>query len=186
MDVPCIVQWNDLSLVAEARGSHGNDARPQRVATELGRRANAPAQAGRRIVIASSILLDERSHQKGLVVQIVDTTELVVARARQADASRDLNEANEKLILAGLREQVLAERAKRSEARVKAVLARESLLANASRLLASSLDYNITLQRWHASPCRILPTGVWWTSLLVVRSNNSPLLTWIPRSTTLA
>jgi signal transduction histidine kinase len=98
-------------------------------------------------VIASPIWLEERSDQRGLVVQIIDTTELVVMRAGQAEAVGDLKEANQKLILSGLREQELAQRAQRSEQELKAILARESLLAKASTLLDSSLDYRVTLQK---------------------------------------
>ncbi|WP_433933478.1 ATP-binding protein [Sorangium cellulosum] len=67
-------------------------------------------------------LLDERARQRGLVVQILDTTEQVRARAREAQAARDLQEANEKLILAGIREQELADRANQSAAELRELL----------------------------------------------------------------
>ncbi|XXY45772.1 ATP-binding protein [Sorangium sp. So ce269] len=68
-------------------------------------------------------LLHERDHQLGLLVQIVDTTEQVAARAREALATQELKEANERLIVAGLREQELADRANQSAAELKALLA---------------------------------------------------------------
>ncbi|WP_437690209.1 ATP-binding protein [Sorangium sp. So ce176] len=67
-------------------------------------------------------LLDERARQRGLVVQILDTTEQVMARAREAQAARDVQEANEKLIVAGIREQELADRANQSAAELRALL----------------------------------------------------------------
>lgn len=103
------------------------------------------AEACHGTVIVTPILLDER--RGGLVVQIIDTTELVESRAFQAEALRDLKEANEKLLIAGIREQDLADRARSSEAEVKALLARESFLARASTLLSSSLDQAATLQQ---------------------------------------
>ncbi|WP_438031172.1 PAS domain-containing sensor histidine kinase [Sorangium sp. So ce233] len=67
-------------------------------------------------------LLDERARQRGLVVQILDTTEQVTARAREAQAARDVQEANEKLIVAGIREQELADQANQSAAELRALL----------------------------------------------------------------
>ncbi|XXT20896.1 ATP-binding protein [Sorangium sp. So ce429] len=67
-------------------------------------------------------LLDERARKRGLVVQILDTTEQVTARAREAQAAQDVKEANEKLIVAGIREQELAERASQSAAELRALL----------------------------------------------------------------
>ncbi|WP_437735004.1 ATP-binding protein [Sorangium sp. So ce1335] len=67
-------------------------------------------------------LLGERTRQRGLVVQILDTTEQVTARAREAQAARDLQEANERLLVAGIREQELAERASQSAAELRALL----------------------------------------------------------------
>ncbi|XYH99277.1 ATP-binding protein [Sorangium sp. So ce1128] len=67
-------------------------------------------------------LLDEQARHRGLVVQILDTTGQVTVRAREAQAARDLQEANEKLIVAGIREQELAERASQSAAGLRALL----------------------------------------------------------------
>ncbi|WP_438008079.1 ATP-binding protein [Sorangium sp. So ce321] len=67
-------------------------------------------------------LLDERARQRGLVVQLLDTTEQVAVRAREAQAARDVKEANEKLIVAGIREQELAERAGQSATELRALL----------------------------------------------------------------
>ncbi|WP_437756912.1 PAS domain-containing sensor histidine kinase [Sorangium sp. So ce1389] len=67
-------------------------------------------------------LLDDRARLRGLLVQILDTTEQVTARACEAQAARDLQEANEKLIVAGIREQELAERAIQSAAELRALL----------------------------------------------------------------
>ena len=67
-------------------------------------------------------LLDERA-RRGLVVQILDNTEQVAARAREAQAARDLKEANERLIVAGIREQELADQASQRSAELTALLA---------------------------------------------------------------
>ncbi|WP_437928559.1 ATP-binding protein [Sorangium sp. So ce291] len=67
-------------------------------------------------------LLDERARKRGLVVQLLDTTAQVTVRAREAQAARDAKEANEKLIVAGIREQELAERASQSAAELRALL----------------------------------------------------------------
>ncbi|WP_437653665.1 ATP-binding protein [Sorangium sp. So ce1182] len=87
-------------------------------------------------------LLDERARRRGLVVQILGMTEQLTARAREArarearareararearareaEAARDLKDANEKLIVAGIREQELAERASQSAAELRALL----------------------------------------------------------------
>ncbi|WP_437623848.1 PAS domain-containing sensor histidine kinase [Sorangium sp. So ce1151] len=64
----------------------------------------------------------ERGRPRGLVVQILDTTAQVMARAREAQAAQDLQDANEKLIVAGIREQELAERAGQSAAELRALL----------------------------------------------------------------
>ncbi|WP_437486638.1 PAS domain-containing sensor histidine kinase [Sorangium sp. So ce1014] len=64
-------------------------------------------------------LLDER----GLLVQILDTTGQVTGRAREAQAARDLKEANERLLVAGIREQELADEASQRAAEIKALLA---------------------------------------------------------------
>ncbi|WP_437288867.1 PAS domain-containing sensor histidine kinase [Sorangium sp. So ce406] len=54
-------------------------------------------------------LLDERACQRGLIVQILDTTEQVAARAREAQAARELSEAGERVReLELVREQCLS------------------------------------------------------------------------------
>ncbi|WP_159396653.1 sensor histidine kinase [Sorangium cellulosum] len=68
-------------------------------------------------------LRDERGRPRGLSVQILDATEQVRARAREAEAARELKEANDRLIVAGIREQELADRANQSAAELKALLA---------------------------------------------------------------
>ncbi|WP_437814925.1 ATP-binding protein [Sorangium sp. So ce1078] len=67
-------------------------------------------------------LLDERARQRGLIVQILDTTGLAAARAREAQAAEDLKEANERLIVAGIREQELADEASQRAAELRALL----------------------------------------------------------------
>ncbi|WP_437835631.1 ATP-binding protein [Sorangium sp. So ce1153] len=67
-------------------------------------------------------LLDERARHRGLVVQIIDTTRRVMARAREVQAARDLQDTNERLIVEGIREQELAERASQSAAELRALL----------------------------------------------------------------
>jgi signal transduction histidine kinase len=80
----------------------------------------------------------------GLLVQLIERTD---SETQYASLMCELKEANEKLLLATLREQGLADQASRGEAEVKSMLARESLLARASSLLGGSLDYGETLQQ---------------------------------------
>jgi len=62
-------------------------------------------------------------------------------------SNSDYTEANESLLLVGLRERALAEEAKRSTLEVRELLEREHLLAEASALLGSSLHYENTVQK---------------------------------------
>jgi len=62
-------------------------------------------------------------------------------------SGRDYAEANESLLLVGLRERSLADEAKRSAAELREVLEREHFLAEASAILGSSLHYASTVQK---------------------------------------
>ena len=66
--------------------------------------------------------LDEQARCKGLLVCLLDTTEQVRARHRAAQAAAEAQQANEALLLAGLREQELAERALQQAAEMNALL----------------------------------------------------------------
>lgn len=67
-------------------------------------------------------LLAEHAHRRGLLVRLIDTTEQTVARLLEAQRAEEVKQANEALLIAGLREQALAERATRQKEEVNALL----------------------------------------------------------------
>ncbi|MBI3910554.1 MAG: SpoIIE family protein phosphatase [Armatimonadetes bacterium] len=76
---------------------------------------------------------------QGLVIQVTDTTEAVLARRRYQQAAAEIREINERLVIASLRQQELA-------AQAQAAQRRAAFLAQAGRLLATSLEYEVILQ----------------------------------------
>jgi len=82
---------------------------------------------------------DIQGNLEGLVLQVNDTTDQVLAHRRSEQAALEMREINEQLLITGIREQ---------EARAEAEAARQSFafLAEASTLLATSLDYETTLK----------------------------------------
>ncbi|HWP35605.1 MAG TPA: PAS domain-containing sensor histidine kinase [Thermodesulfobacteriota bacterium] len=74
-----------------------------------------------------------------VAVEVTDTTERVQMRQQTADALEHLREINERLLLAGVREWQLAQEA-------EAARERAAFLAEVSTELATSLDYEPTLE----------------------------------------
>lgn len=67
-------------------------------------------------------VLDEHARCQGLMLWLLDTTEQVLARRWQAQMVEEARRANEALLLAGLREQELAEQALRKTEEMNALL----------------------------------------------------------------
>jgi PAS domain S-box-containing protein len=67
-------------------------------------------------------LFDEQARRQGLMIWLIDTTEQVQARRREAQMVEEAAQVNEALLLAGLREQELAERAQRKTDEMNALL----------------------------------------------------------------
>jgi signal transduction histidine kinase len=91
------------------------------------------------LTVTCQPLHDGADRVEGALLQAVDVTAAVRARSDAETAAGGLREANERLILAGLREQAVAEAA--DDARRRA-----TLLAESSRHLSASFDYERTLQ----------------------------------------
>jgi signal transduction histidine kinase len=83
----------------------------------------------------------------GLVVHVLETTKLSGGRSQPAQSAQELREANERLLLASLREQELTERANQATHALEQVLQRKSMLAEANALLSASLDLGETLKK---------------------------------------
>lgn len=71
-------------------------------------------------------LLDEHARRQGLMVWLIDTTEQVRARQQEAQLVAEAAQANGALLLAGLREQGLAEQAQQKTDEMNALLANVS------------------------------------------------------------
>ncbi|WP_437904026.1 PAS domain-containing sensor histidine kinase [Sorangium sp. So ce327] len=111
--------------------------------TELASELVYPAAGGRTGHCFAVVcpVLDGRARSWGLCVRLVDTTAQVTARIELAQLAAEVRQANEALVLAGLREQQLAERATQlyQEAQT-ATRAREGLLAIVSHDLKAPLS----------------------------------------------
>ena len=68
-------------------------------------------------------------------------------RAMNSERAQELRTANERLLVAGLEQQEVAERAQREAEAVTRQLGRQKLLSDASALLDTTLDVRATLQR---------------------------------------
>jgi PAS domain S-box-containing protein len=79
-------------------------------------------EAQRYFTAIASPVLNEHSGERGLLVQVLDTTEQVVARAAEERAATEARLANEALVFAGLRELEMAEAARRENARWNALV----------------------------------------------------------------
>ncbi|WP_437974242.1 ATP-binding protein [Sorangium sp. So ce295] len=102
--------------------------------------ADAGGRTGHCLAVVSPVL-DGRARSRGLCVRLIDTTAQVTARIELAQLAAEVRQANEALVLAGLREQQLAERATQlyQEAQT-ATRAREDLLATVSHDLKAPLS----------------------------------------------
>jgi signal transduction histidine kinase len=121
--------------------------------------AAAGGRTGHCIAVVCPIL-DARARQRGLCVRLVDTTAQVTEGIELAQMAAEVRQANEALVLAGLREQQLAERATRlyQEAQ-SATRAREDLLAIVSHDIKAPLSAMITsIELLRSAPVRD-PTG---------------------------
>lgn len=67
-------------------------------------------------------LFDDQARRQGLMIWLIDTTEQVRARRREAQMVEEAARVNEALLLAGLREQELAEQAQRKTEEMNALL----------------------------------------------------------------
>ncbi|WP_438039097.1 ATP-binding protein [Sorangium sp. So ce128] len=102
--------------------------------------ASAGGRTGHCLAVVSPVL-DGRARSWGLCVRLIDTTVQVTAGIELAQMAAEVRQANEALVLAGLREQQLAERATQlyQEAQ-SATRAREDLLAIVSHDLRAPLS----------------------------------------------
>jgi signal transduction histidine kinase len=89
----------------------------------------------------------QSTREHALLVQVIDTTEQVRLRERESMAVREALEVNQRLVLAAIREQELADEAHSRTAQVRRLLDEKILLARVSGLLMSSLDPSVTLHQ---------------------------------------
>ncbi len=76
-----------------------------------------------RFVTALASPVENDTHELGLFVHLVDTTDAVVARVTKERIAADVQQANEALLISGLREQEAAERARGETERWNALVA---------------------------------------------------------------
>ncbi|MDB4973230.1 MAG: sensor signal transduction histidine kinase [Myxococcaceae bacterium] len=87
-----------------------------------------------------------RGAEPNMMIQVVDTTTLTQRRNAASQEAVELKLANERLLLASLREQQLAERAAAATREVERLLQRKSVLSEVNALLSSSLELGDTLR----------------------------------------
>jgi signal transduction histidine kinase len=87
------------------------------------------------------------AYELTVLIQVVDTTVLVQSRSEAGQAAAELRLANERLLLASLREHELAEQAASAHREIARLLQRKSVMAEVNTLLSSSLELPETLQR---------------------------------------
>jgi signal transduction histidine kinase len=99
------------------------------------------------IVYGTTFLTDIPGPAGMLLVQVIDATEQLLLREQTAQTMRDTVQANERLVLAALREHELTEEANQRAAQITRMLEEKTQLASASASLAASLDLHVTLRR---------------------------------------
>lgn len=105
-------------------------------------------------MFATTLVAPLTDDDEGLVVHVIDTTEQMRTATREARADGDLREANQRLLLAALREQRLAERANRLYREAQdAIRMRDDVLAVVSHDLQSPLNaIGMTVRRLLSRP----------------------------------
>lgn len=92
------------------------------VLSDLAWKQRASGAALRYVTAIASPVRNESTGAEGLLVQVLETTEQVVARMSEERIARDARLANEALVLAGLREHGIAEAALRERERWNALV----------------------------------------------------------------